>query len=86
MNKELAHKDLSGWAEVKVALEDGKLIASVELPVWEKFEEAIEKAKAAIPGKIDDALWDGIKATIKGYMFPVAQAPAPALPTPEEQV
>ena len=62
---ELLHKDLGSVASVDLEVVDGALVAAVKVPFIAVLEALAVKAKAAIPGVVDDALFDAVIAALK---------------------
>jgi hypothetical protein len=65
MSQEIVHKELGEFAGVDVKIEAGKLIASAQINLDALIDAGVAKAKAAIPGQVDDAIFDMIAAKIK---------------------
>lgn len=62
---EILHENLGNIAVVDVSLSGGGLKASLEIPLVALLEAAAVKAKAAIPGQIDDVFFDLVIAALK---------------------
>lgn len=58
-------KDLGGFASAEVDVIDGAIIASIKVPFLSLLEVAAAKAKLAIPGVVDDVLFDAVIAAVK---------------------
>ena len=58
-------KDLGGFASAEIDLLDGAIVASIKIPFISLLEAAAAKAKLAIPGGVDDVLFDAVIAAVK---------------------
>lgn len=65
---ELLQKQL-GPVALDLAIKEGKFVVSGELPLIALMDALADKVKAAIPGKVDDAIIDLVMSTAKAELM-----------------
>jgi hypothetical protein len=64
-NMDIITKDIGGFATAEIDVLDGAVVASIKVPFIALLEAAAAKAKLAIPGGVDDVLFDSVIAAVK---------------------
>ncbi len=65
---QIVHTNLGNIGEADVEVKDGALVASIKVPFIALLDGLAAKAKAAIPGQIDDAIFDLVLSALKAEL------------------